>query len=172
MKYRTIGQNPQTSREVSALALGAMPFGTSLDEETSFAVLDRFVEAGGTFIDTANNYSFWVNATQGGESEALLGRWRRRRGVGDEVLIATKLGARPNAAGLSFADTGKFENIEGLSAKAIREGAERSLELLGGDRLGLLYSHIEDPSTPLEETVTGFAELVSDGLVGLLGVCN
>jgi aryl-alcohol dehydrogenase-like predicted oxidoreductase len=172
MKYRTIGQNPQTSREVSVLALGAMLFGTSTDEETSFAVLDRFVEAGGTFIDTSNNYAFWADGTQGGESEALLGRWRKSREVGDEVLIATKLGARPNAAGLSFADTGKFENIEGLSAKAIRAGAERSLELLGGDSLGLLYAHIEDPSTPLEETVHGFADLVSEGLVGLLGVCN
>ncbi len=67
-----------------------MHFGTATDEATSFAILDRYVEAGGTFIDTADSYAFWVG-TQGGESEELLGRWRRSRGVGDEIVIATKL---------------------------------------------------------------------------------
>jgi aryl-alcohol dehydrogenase-like predicted oxidoreductase len=172
LKYRTIGQNPKTQREVSALGLGAMLFGTSTDEATASAVLDRFVEAGGTFIDTANNYAFWYKGTQGGESEALLGRWRGSRGIGSEVTIATKVGGRPNAAGLSFAETGKFENIEGLSPKSIREAANRSRELLGVDKLDLMYAHVEDPSTPLEETVEAFAELVSEGAVGLLGVSN
>src|SRR5215467_14673135 len=82
MKYRTIGTDPATRREVSVLSLGAMHFGTATDEATSFAILDRYVEAGGTFIDTADNYAFWVG-TQGGESEELLGRWRRSRGVGE-----------------------------------------------------------------------------------------
>ena len=77
MKYRTIGTDPKTRREVSVLSLGAMRFGTATDEATSFAILDRYVGAGGTFIDTADNYAFWVNSTQGGESEELLGRWRR-----------------------------------------------------------------------------------------------
>ncbi|MBO0518514.1 aldo/keto reductase, partial [Streptomyces beijiangensis] len=67
----TIGQNPDTQREVSVLGLGAMRVGTATDEATSYAILDRYVEAGGTFIDTANNYAFWVNGTQGGESEQL-----------------------------------------------------------------------------------------------------
>ena len=75
MKYRTIGADPATRREVSVLSLGAMLFGTTTDEETSFAILDRYVEAGGTFIDTANNYAYWNTGSQGGESEALLGRW-------------------------------------------------------------------------------------------------
>ncbi|MFJ6672742.1 aldo/keto reductase [Actinosynnema sp. NPDC091369] len=172
MEYRTIGQDPKTRREVSVLALGAMLMGTATDEETSFAILDRYVEAGGTFIDTSNNYAFWYNASQGGESEALLGRWRRSRGVGSEVVIATKLGGRPNAAGLAFADTAKAENVEGLSAKVIRESAERSREALGVDKLDLLYAHVEDPLTPLQDTVEGFAELVSEGTVGLLGVSN
>ncbi|CAL9485583.1 1-deoxyxylulose-5-phosphate synthase YajO [Streptomyces sp. enrichment culture] len=172
MKYRTIGSNPTTRREVSVLGLGAMLFGTSTDEETSFAVLDRFVEAGGSFIDTANNYAFWAKGTQGGESEALLGRWRASRGVGDEITIATKAGGRPNRSGLSFAETGRLENIEGLSAKALREAAERSRELLGLERLHLMYAHIEDPGTPLEETVRAFAGLVEDGLVGMVGVSN
>jgi aryl-alcohol dehydrogenase-like predicted oxidoreductase len=168
MRYRTIGLSPATRREVSVLSLGAMFFGTKVDEATSFAILDRYVEAGGTFIDTANNYAYWVNGTQGGESEALLGRWRRDRGIGDEVVIATKLGGRPTApAGGSLS-----RDIEGLSAKVIRESSERSRELLGMDRLDLLYAHVECPSVPLEETVEAFGELVSEGAVGLLGASN
>jgi aryl-alcohol dehydrogenase-like predicted oxidoreductase len=77
MKYRTIGTDPETRREVSVLSLGAELMGSRIDEATSFAILDRFVEAGGTFIDTSGNYAFWVNGTQGGESEELLGRWHR-----------------------------------------------------------------------------------------------
>jgi aryl-alcohol dehydrogenase-like predicted oxidoreductase len=166
MKYRTIGTDPKTRRQVSVLSLGAMHFGTATDEATSFALLDRYVQAGGTFIDTADNYAFWVG-TQGGESEELLGRWRRSRGVGDEIVIATKLGARPLAPGTSFTD-----NAEGLSAKVILESSERSRDRLGMSRLDLLYAHIEDPQVPLAETVEAFAALVADGAVGLLGVSN
>ncbi|KOG29403.1 aldo/keto reductase [Streptomyces resistomycificus] len=167
MKYRTIGSAPDRRREVSVLALGTMLFGSVTDEKTSFAVLDRYVEAGGTFVDTSDNYAFWTDDGQGGQSEELLGRWRRSRGVGDEIVIATKLGARPLAPG-----TGYVDNAEGLSAKVIRESAERSRERLGVDRLDLLYAHIEDHAVPLEETVTGFADLVAEGTVGLLGVSN
>ncbi|MFJ4974431.1 aldo/keto reductase [Streptomyces coeruleorubidus] len=167
MKYRTIGTDPRTRREVSALALGAMLFGSVTDEKTSFAVLDRYVEAGGNFIDTSDNYAFWVDGGQGGQSEELLGRWRRSRGIGDEIVIATKLGARPLAPGTSYVD-----NPEGLSAKVIRESAERSRERLGVARLDLLYAHIEDHKIPLQETVEGFAALVAEGTVGLLGASN
>src|SRR6202167_3567867 len=167
MKYRTIGADPKTRREVSVLSLGTHLFGTATDEATSFAILDRYVEAGGTFIDTSGNYAFWVNGTLGGESEELLGRWRRSRGVGEEIVIATKVGARPLAPGTSFTD-----NAEGLSAKVIRESAERSRDRLGMARLDLLYAHIEDPAVPLGETVEAFAALVAEGTVGLLGVSN
>ncbi|WP_328351422.1 aldo/keto reductase [Streptomyces sp. NBC_00445] len=167
MKYRTIGTDPKTRREVSVLSLGAMLFGSRTDEATSFAVLDRYVEAGGTFIDTSDNYAFWEDGSQGGHSEELLGRWRRSRGVGDEIVIATKLGARPLAPGTSYVD-----NPEGLSAKVIRESAERSRERLGVAKLDLLYAHIEDHKVPLQETVEAFAELVAEGTVGLLGVSN
>src|SRR5262249_5337279 len=136
MKYRTIGTDPKARREVSVLSLGAMRFGTATDEATSFAILDLFVEAGGTFIDTADNYAYWVNGTQGGESEALLGRWRRSRSVTDEIVIATKLGGRPNAPA-----TGLTHDLEGLSAHVIKEYAERSRERLGVDKLDLLYAH-------------------------------
>jgi aryl-alcohol dehydrogenase-like predicted oxidoreductase len=167
MKYRTIGTDPKTRREVSVLSLGAMRFGTATDEATSFAILDRYAEAGGTFIDTADNYAFWASGTQGGESEELLGRWRRSRGVGDEFVIATKLGARPLAPGTSYTD-----NAEGLSARVIRESSERSRDRLGMARLDLLYAHIEDPAVSLAETVEAFAALVAEGAVGLLGVSN
>jgi aryl-alcohol dehydrogenase-like predicted oxidoreductase len=167
MKYRMIGADPKTRREVSVLSLGAMNLGTRTDEATSLAILDRYVAAGGTFIDTSNNYAYWVNSTQGGESEELLGRWRRSRGIGDEVVIATKLGARPLAPGLSFR-----EAPEGLSAGVIRESAEKSRDRLGMARLDLLYAHLEDPTVPLAETVETFAALVAEGTVGLLGVSN
>ena len=167
MKYRTIGTSPVTRREVSVLALGTMHFGTVTDEATSFALLDRYAEAGGTFIDTSGNYAFWVNGTQGGESEELLGRWRRSRGAGEKIVVATKVGARPRAPGTSFTD-----NPEGLSAATIAESAQRSRDRLGMPRLDLLYAHIEDPAVPLAETVEAFAALVAEGTVGLLGVSN
>jgi aryl-alcohol dehydrogenase-like predicted oxidoreductase len=173
MKYRTIGTDPATRREVSVLSLGAMLMGSRTDEATSFAILDRFVEAGGTFIDTSGNYAFWVNGTQGGESEELLGRWRRSRGIGDEIVIATKVGARPLAPSPGFVTpAGQLIALEGLSAKVIRESAERSMTRLGVSRLDLMYAHVEDPAVPLAETVEGFAELVAEGIVGLLGVSN
>ncbi|MEU9332735.1 aldo/keto reductase [Streptomyces sp. NPDC048290] len=167
MKYRTIGTDPAHRREVSVLALGAMLFGTRTDEATSFAILDRYVAAGGTFIDTSNAYAYWEDGGQGGQSEEVIGRWRRSRGVGEEIVVATKLGARPLAPG-----TGYVDNPEGLSAKVIRESAERSRERLGVAKLDLLYAHVEDRTVPLQETVEGFAELVAEGTVGLLGVSN
>lgn len=121
----------------------------------------------GTFIDTSNNYAFWVDGSQGGESEQLLGRWRRSRGVGDEIVIATKLGARPNTPA-----TGFTRDIEGLSPKVIRESAERSREHLGVERLDLLYAHVQDHGVPMRDTVEAFGELVTEGTVGLLGVSN
>src|ERR1700760_2793546 len=139
MRYRTIGTDAATQRSVSVLSLGAMLMGSRTDEATSFAILDRFVEAGGTFIDTSGNYAFWVNGTQGGESEELLGRWRRSRGIGDEIVIATKVGARPLAASAGFVRPGgSVIGIDGLSAKAIRESAERSPARMGLSRVGLM----------------------------------
>ena len=165
MKYRTLGTT--SPRQVSVLSLGAMLFGTTVDDATSYAILDRYVEAGGTFVDTANNYAYWVNGTQGGESESLLGRWRRANGVGAEVVIATKLAGRPLAPSTTLTT-----NIEGLSAAVIRESSARSRERLGVDTLDLLYAHGQDPRVPLEETVEAFGALVNEGSVGLLGVSN
>jgi aryl-alcohol dehydrogenase-like predicted oxidoreductase len=167
MRYTTIGSDPSSARQVSVLSLGAMRFGTMTDEATSFAILDRYVAAGGNFIDTSNNYLYFVHGTQGGESEALLGRWRASRGLGDEVVIATKVGARPIAPATGL------DAREGLSRAAIREASERSRERLGVPRIDLYYAHVPDQTgVPLGEQVAAFGELVSDGTVGLLGLSN
>ena len=131
MRFTTIGSGTLSARRVSVLSLGAMRFGTTTDEATSFAILDRYIAAGGNFIDTSNNYLFFVNGTQGGESEALLGRWRASRGIGAEIVIATKVGGRPLAPATSF-DTPR----EGLSRATIRDASERSRERLGVERAG------------------------------------
>ena len=168
MRYTTIGSDPLSARKVSVLSLGAMRFGTTTDEATSFAILDRYVAAGGNFIDTSNNYLFYVNRTQGGESEALLGRWRASRGIGAEIVIATKVGARPIAPAAGFGT-----RRDGLSRAAIREASQRSQERLGVERIDLYYAHVPDQTgVPLEEQVAAFGELVTDGTVGLLGLSN
>ena len=168
MRYTTIGSDPSSARKVSVLSLGAMRFGTATDEATSFAILDRYADAGGNFVDTSNNYAYWVNGTQGGESEALLGRWRASRGIGGEIVIATKVGARPIAQA-----TSSDPPREGLSRAAIREASERSRERLGVDRLDLYYAHVPDRTgVALEEQIATFGELVARGAVGLLGLSN
>jgi len=109
-----------------------------------------------------------VHGTQGGESEALIGRWRASRGIGDEIVIATKTGARPVAP---TTDPGTAR--EGLSRAAIREASERSRERLGVPRIDLYYAHVPDQTgVPLGEQVAAFGELVADGTVGLLGLSN
>ena len=91
MRYREIGTHPDRRLKVSVVALGAMLMGSQTDEETSFAILDRYVERGGTFLDTADNYAYWLTGSQGGESEQLLGRWLQSRGIGDEAVSYTHL---------------------------------------------------------------------------------
>ncbi|MEU3563014.1 aldo/keto reductase [Kitasatospora sp. NPDC006786] len=163
MRFRSLGPD---GRSASALCLGTMTFGTTVDERTATAILDRFTEAGGTFIDTSNNYAFWAPGANGYESEELLGRWLARSGNRDDLVLATKAGARP-VPGLPFP-----EHVEGLSARALREAAEGSLRRLGTDRLDLYYAHVTDPATPLEETMGAFAGLVADGKVAALGCSN
>jgi aryl-alcohol dehydrogenase-like predicted oxidoreductase len=152
----------------SRLVLGAMMFGVTIDEDTSFALLDRFVERGGTWIDTADCYSFWASDTgHGGDSEALLGRWLKARpGMRDRVRISTKLGAEPVGPGEWPA------NRQGLSAAAVRDAFAGSLDRLGTDRVDLLWAHMEDRSVPIEETVDALSALVDSGAVGRIGASN
>src|SRR5690606_17184635 len=154
--------NDGSGTRVSCICLGAMPFGTTVDEKTSFAILDRFVEAGGTTIDTANCYSFWVPGGRGGESETVLGRWLASRGGRDRLVLASKVGSGLNPQG----------NPEGLSASVIREQLAGSLRRLGTDYLDIYYAHREDRSTPDEETLATFHEAVQAGKVRSLGASN
>ncbi|MFI0444738.1 aldo/keto reductase [Actinomadura sp. 6N118] len=148
------------------IALGTIPFGTTLDDTASFAILDRFHEAGGSMIDTANCYSFWLDGAVGGESETVIGRWLAARGVRKDIVLGTKAGAQPRTPGTGL------ENAEGLSAKSIRAAAEGSLRRLGTDHIDVYWAHIEDRTVPLEETMGAFGELVANGSVGRLGVSN
>jgi aryl-alcohol dehydrogenase-like predicted oxidoreductase len=164
MQYRTIGDG-RVELTVSKLCLGTMYMGTRTDERTSFAILDRFLEAGGSFLDTANNYGQWNG--DAGESERTLGRWMASRGVTDGMIVATKVGARTLVPG-----DPAMGNWQGLGREAILGDAELSRRQLGKDRLDLYYAHIDDRSTPQEETVDALAELAEQGKVGLLGASN
>ncbi|PUB21548.1 aryl-alcohol dehydrogenase-like predicted oxidoreductase [Promicromonospora sp. AC04] len=150
------------------LVLGAMMFGTAVDEPTSFAILDRFVDAGGRWIDTADCYAFWASESgYGGQSEDVLGRWfAARPGVRDRVLLSTKFGAEPrDAADWPASRTG-------LSPAAIREQLAGSLRRLGTDHVDLAWGHMEDRSVPIEETADACAALVSDGVTARVGLSN
>ncbi|HEX6673467.1 MAG TPA: aldo/keto reductase [Actinomycetes bacterium] len=164
MRQRQISDG-RVSLQVSQLCLGTMNFGYRTDERTSFAILDRFLEAGGDFLDTANNYGQWHG--DAGESERVIGRWLRSRGVTDRMVVATKVGARTLVPG-----DPSPEHWQGLGGKTIREDAETSLRQLGVERLDLYYAHVDDRSTPLEESVDAMAELAERGTVGLLGASN
>jgi aryl-alcohol dehydrogenase-like predicted oxidoreductase len=152
----------------SRLVLGAMMFGTTIDEPTSFALLDRFVDAGGEWIDTADCYSFWASDTGlGGASEELLGRWLAARpGMRERVKISTKFGAEPRVAGDWPASR------TGLSRAAIRSQFESSLRRLGTDHVDLAWAHMEDRSTPIEDTADAIAELVTEGTAMRIGTSN
>ena len=147
------------TEEVSTpLVLGAMMFGTRIDERSSFALLDRFVERGGVWIDTADCYAFWDSDTGlGGDSERLLGRWLAARpDVRNRVRLSTKIGAEPIAPGLWP------DGRQGLSAAAVRNAFAGSLDRLGVDRIDRLWLHQEDRSTPIEETVEALGGLAAD----------
>ncbi len=145
-----------------------MMFGTRIDEGTSFALLDRFVERGGEWIDTADCYSFWASADgRGGASERIIGRWLAERpGVRDRVRISTKLGAEPLWAG-SWPG-----RRTGLSARAIRDAFAGSLDRLGVERVDLLWLHQEDRTVSIEETVEALGELTASGVVRRVGASN
>jgi aryl-alcohol dehydrogenase-like predicted oxidoreductase len=151
-----------TGVQVSALCLGAMYFGTRNDEATSFRLLDQYVEAGGSFIDTANIYAHWVKGFKGRESEALLGRWMKSRKNRSKMFIATKVGFEIPPLGVPSS----------LSASLIERECEKSLELLGCETIDLYYAHTDDRSTPVEETLGAFEKLVKAGKVRFIGASN
>ena len=150
---------------VSPLMLGGNVFGWTADEATSFRILDAFVDAGGNFIDTADVYSRWAPGHQGGESETLLGKWFKRSGKRDQVVLATKLGMDmgPGATG---------EPRQGLKPAYIHQAVEASLQRLQTDRIDLYQAHKQDDSTPIYETLTAFGEVIATGKVRHIGASN
>ncbi|MET7844040.1 aldo/keto reductase [Streptomyces sp. NPDC005356] len=150
------------------IVLGTMDFGTRVDPERAFAILDAFVAGGGVWLDTANCYSFWADPSGiGGASERVIGAWLRARpGARDSVRIATKVRQNPLVA------HSWPESAEGLSALAVRAGTEESLGRMGVDHVDLLWAHAEDRCVPLEETVGVFGELVAKGVALRVGAAN
>ncbi|WP_431918952.1 aldo/keto reductase [Micromonospora wenchangensis] len=155
-------------RAAARLVLGTMNYGTTVDQERAFALLDRFVAVGGEWLDTANCYAFWSDpAGLGGASERVIGAWLRARPGGrDRVRIATKVRYDPLVAHRWP------ESAEGLSAGAVAAGVAGSLSRLGVDAVDLLWAHGEDRDVPLAETVTAFGDLVSRGTVRRVGAAN
>ena len=140
--------------EVAPLALGGNVFDWTAEETTSFAIMDAFVDAGGTMIDTADVYSAWVPGHQGGESEAVIGRWLERDpGKRSKVVIATKVG---------FA--------EGLAPDKVAAACEASLRRLGIETIDLYYQHKDDESVPLAESLGAFERLREEGKIRAVGL--
>lgn len=154
------GKLGNSSLEVAPLMLGGNVFGWTADEPTSFKILDAFVAAGLNFIDTADSYSTWAAGHKGGESEAVMGNWFKRSGNRDKVIIATKVGSE-------IPDQGK-----GLSKAWILREVEESLKRLQTDYIDLYQSHRDDLSTPVEETLEAYAQLVNQGKVRTIGCSN
>ncbi len=158
MVTRSLGRS---GLQVAPLALGGNVFGWTADEPTSFELLDVFVGEGFNLVDTSNGYSRWAPGNKGGESETIIGNWLRLRpGIRSKVIIATKVGC----------DMGPGRS--GLSQAHIREEVEGSLRRLRTDYIDVYQSHIDDPKTPLEETLHAYAQLVREGKVRAIGASN
>lgn len=155
MHKRPLGQS---SLSVALLAFGGNVFGWSVDEKRSFELLDAFVDAGGNLIDTADVYSAWVPGNRGGESETIIGKWLKRSGKREQVLIATKVA--------------KWTEQPGLSPVNIQQAVDGSLQRLQCDHIDLYQAHEDDASVPLAETLGAFARLIEAGKVRVIGASN
>ena len=157
MKKRTLGNS---GIKLYPLAFGGNVFGWTVTESMSFTLLDAFVEAGFSLIDTADVYSRWVPGHKGGESETIIGKWLKRSGKRKKVVIATKVGKEMGP------------NRKGLSKSSIMRAVEDSLQRLQTDYIDLYQSHADDPAIPLEETLEAYAQLIREGKVRTIGASN
>src|ERR1700760_524594 len=157
MENRRLGQS---SLQVSPIALGCNVFGWTVDEKASFALLDAWVDAGFNFLDTADVYSRWHTGNSGGESETIIGKWLKARGNREKVVLATKLGIE------------MAPGKKGLSRAYMQTAIEDSLRRLQTDYIDLYQSHRDDPETPIEETLSAYADLIKQGKVREIGASN
>ena len=149
---------PKTELSVYPLCLGGNVFGWSADEAQSHDVLDAYTSHGGNFIDTADVYSEWKDGNSGGDSEAIIGSWLKKRGNRSEVVIATKVA--------------KLSTRPGLSAANIKAAVDDSLKRLQSEYIDIYYAHEDDQNTPLEETLGAFDEIVKSGKVRYIAASN
>jgi len=157
MKKRDLGNS---GIKLYPLAFGGNVFGWTVTESMSFTLLDAFVEAGFSLIDTADVYSRWVPGHTGGESETIIGKWLKRSGKRKKVVIATKVGKEMGP------------DRKGLSKSYIMRAVEDSLQRLQTDYIDLYQSHADDPEIPLEETLEAYAQLIREGKVRTIGASN
>jgi len=157
MKKNSLGSS---GIEVPPFAFGGNVFGWTIDENTSFQLLDALIGADLNFIDTADVYSKWAHGNQGGESETIIGNWLKKTGSRSKVVIATKVGME------------MAHNKKGLSKTWIKQAAEDSLHRLQTDYIDLYQSHTDDADTPMEETLAAYQELVTEGKVRAIGTSN
>lgn len=160
MQMKPLGRSGLST---APIALGGNVFGWTADEPNSFALLDAFIEAGFNLIDTADVYSRWVPGHQGGESETVIGRWlaaRKGSGMRERIVLATKLGYPTDDSGRRLQPTW------------IRQAVDDSLRRLQTDRIDLYQAHMDDPDTPLEDTLGAFADLIRAGKVRAIGASN
>ena len=155
MPLRRLGRSDLS---IAPLAFGGNVFGWSVDEQRSFALLDAFVDAGLNLIDTADVYSAWAPGNRGGESETIIGKWLKRSGKRDHVVIATKVA--------------KWVEHRGLSPMNIRQAIEGSLKRLQTDHIDLYQAHEDDATVPLSETLGAFGQLIEEGKVRAIGASN
>jgi len=153
MEKRSLGSS---GFSVAPLALGCNVFGWTADEATSHAILDRFVDGGFSLLDTANTYSTWVKGHKGGESETIIGKWLKKSGKRERIVLATKVGM-------------EIEGEKGLKRAQIEKQVEKSLARLQTDRIDLYQTHKDDPDTPVEETLEALDRLVKAGKVRAIG---
>lgn len=142
---------PKTDIDVHPLYLGGNTFGWTASKDESFAVLDAYAAGGGNFIDTADVYSEWKDGNVGGESETIIGAWMRERRNREQLIIGTKVA--------------KLSTRRGLGRANINAALDDSLRRLQTDYIDLYYAHEDDQSTPLEETLQAFADVIAAGKV-------
>jgi aryl-alcohol dehydrogenase-like predicted oxidoreductase len=157
MKTRSLGK---TELEIVPMVFGGNVFGWTADEARSFELLDGWVDRGFNCVDTADVYSIWVPGHVGGESETILGKWLKQSGKRDKIVLLTKVGHKGMPGG------------EGLKKEYILREVEQSLTRLQTDWIDLYQSHMDDASTPMEETLEAYAQLIDQGKVRYIGASN